>query len=71
MSMQSGLYREYLPGLAEEGTLSMETLDEAVRRVLDSKARMGATCKSTSNRWECTSWFCFAAVEIRANFSLM
>ena len=43
MSMQSGLYRDYLPGLAKEGTLSMETLDEAVRRVLDSKARMGAT----------------------------
>ena len=44
MSMQSGLYREYLPGLAKEGILSMDTLDEAVRRVLDSKARMGATC---------------------------
>ena len=45
MSMQSGLYRDYLPGLAKEGTLSMETLDEAVRRVLDSKARMGAMRK--------------------------
>ena len=44
MSMQSGLYREFLPKLAEEGTLSMSTLDEAVRRVLDSKARMGAAC---------------------------
>lgn len=44
MSMQSGLYREFLPQLAEEGTLSMSTLDEAVRRVLDSKARMGAFC---------------------------
>ena len=41
MSMQSGLYREYLPAMAEDGRLSMDTLDEAVRRVLDSKARMG------------------------------
>ena len=39
--MQSGLYREYLPELAQSGQLSMDTLDEAVRRVLDSKARMG------------------------------
>ena len=44
MSMQSGLYRKFLPTLAEEGKLSMSTLDEAVRRVLDSKARMGASC---------------------------
>jgi beta-glucosidase-like glycosyl hydrolase len=40
----SSLYladRKHIPGLLAEGRLSMETLDQAVRRVLASKARMG------------------------------
>ena len=41
MSMQSGLYREYIPTLIAEGRLSMDTLDTAVRRVLGVKAKMG------------------------------
>ena len=39
MSMQSGLYRQYIPTLVEEGRISMATLDTAVRRVLQVKAR--------------------------------
>lgn len=41
MSMQSGLYREYIPTLIAEGRLSMDALDTAVRRVLGVKAKMG------------------------------
>jgi beta-glucosidase len=41
MSMQSGLYRTYLPALVREGKVALATLDEAVRRVLNAKARMG------------------------------
>ena len=41
MSMQSGLYREYIPTLINEGRVAMDTLDTAVRRVLRVKAKMG------------------------------
>jgi beta-glucosidase len=41
MSMQSGLYAKYLPGLVADGAVPMERLDQAVRRVLAVKARLG------------------------------
>ena len=41
MSMQSGIYRKHLPTLVKEGKVAMNVLDEAARRVLNSKARMG------------------------------
>ena len=39
--MQSGIYRKHLPTLVKEGKVAMNVLDEATRRVLNSKARMG------------------------------
>ena len=41
MSMQSGLYNTYLPSLVRDGVLPLDVVDTAVRRVLESKARMG------------------------------
>ncbi|WP_454884515.1 glycoside hydrolase family 3 N-terminal domain-containing protein [Sphingomonas oryzagri] len=41
MSMQSGLYQKYLPGLVKAGEVPMARVDEAVRRVLELKARLG------------------------------
>eukprot|EP00928_Gymnodinium_smaydae_P049767 TRINITY_DN33419_c0_g1_i1.p1 TRINITY_DN33419_c0_g1~~TRINITY_DN33419_c0_g1_i1.p1 ORF type:complete len:830 (+),score=187.51 TRINITY_DN33419_c0_g1_i1:83-2491(+) len=41
MSMQSGIYRDHLPRLLGEGLVSSAVLDEAARRVLMVKARMG------------------------------
>lgn len=41
MSMQSGIYRTHLPSLVREGKVSLETLDDGVRRVLNVKSRMG------------------------------
>lgn len=41
IDMCSNAYASYLKELIEEGSLSMETLDEAVYRVLDLKNRMG------------------------------
>jgi beta-glucosidase len=41
MDMQTGNYAEELPALVQSGTLSMATLDAAVRRVLALKARLG------------------------------
>src|SRR5436853_4083045 len=41
MSMQSGLYREHLPGLVRSGEVPQATLDESVRRVLTLKAMLG------------------------------
>jgi beta-glucosidase len=41
MSMQSGLYARYLPGLVADGAVPMARLDQAVRRVLTVKARLG------------------------------
>lgn len=41
MSMQSGLYLRHLPGLVRAGEVPMARLDEAVRRVLATKARLG------------------------------
>ena len=41
MSMQSGLYLKHLPGLVADGAVPMARLDEAVRRVLALKARLG------------------------------
>jgi beta-glucosidase len=41
MSMQSGLYIKYLPGLVASGTVPMARLDQAVRRVLRVKAALG------------------------------
>jgi beta-glucosidase len=41
MSMQSGLYMQYLPGLVADGAVPMARLDEAVRRVLQVKAALG------------------------------
>ena len=65
MSMQSGLYRDYLVGLAKEGTLGMETLDEAVRRTR-LKGAYGCDKKSLG-----TSWFYCTTVETCANLPLM
>lgn len=41
MSMESGLYLGYLPGLVADGSVPMARVDEAVRRVLAFKARLG------------------------------
>lgn len=41
MSMNSGIYRAYLPGLVESGEVPVERLDQAVRRVLRTKAALG------------------------------
>ncbi|NJC33687.1 beta-glucosidase [Sphingomonas jejuensis] len=41
MSMQSGFYLEHLPGLVASGDVPMERLDQAVRRVLALKQRLG------------------------------
>jgi beta-glucosidase len=41
MSMQSGLYLEYLPDLVATGEVPMAALDEAVRRVLRVKETLG------------------------------
>ncbi len=41
MSMQSDIYARALPALVEDGRVPMAVLDEAVRRVLSVKARIG------------------------------
>ncbi len=41
MDMQSGGYSEFLKKAVEDGRVSRKTLDEAVRRVLTVKARLG------------------------------
>jgi beta-glucosidase len=41
MSMQSGLYRKYLPDLVRSGEVPTAALDESVRRVLALKAMLG------------------------------
>jgi beta-glucosidase len=41
MDMQTGIYVAELPALARKGALPMARLDEAVRRVLQLKARLG------------------------------
>jgi beta-glucosidase len=41
MSMQSGLYRQYLPDLVRSGAVPQAKLDESVRRVLTLKAMLG------------------------------
>ena len=41
MSMQSGLYFQYIPDLVKSGDLPMAVLDEAVRRVLRVKKAIG------------------------------
>jgi beta-glucosidase len=41
MDMQSNLYLPYLPALVRQGRVPQATLDEAVRRVLLFKARLG------------------------------
>ena len=41
ISMQSGLYRDHLPGLVSDGSVPMARLDQAVRRVLAVKAALG------------------------------
>ncbi|MET0352170.1 MAG: beta-glucosidase, partial [Rhizobacter sp.] len=39
--MQSGLYRDHLPALVAAGEVPMARLDDAVRRVLRFKQRLG------------------------------
>ena len=41
MSMQSGIYRDYLPQLVREGAVPQAQLDQSVRRVLAAKAMLG------------------------------
>ena len=41
MSMQSGLYRKYLPDLVRKGEVPEELLNTSVRRVLAAKAMLG------------------------------
>ena len=41
MSMQSGLYREHLPGLVRSGDIPEARVNESVRRVLALKAMLG------------------------------
>jgi len=41
MDMASGTYLENLAGLVEDGTLSVDEIDEMVRPILETKVRMG------------------------------
>jgi beta-glucosidase len=41
MSMQSGLYRQHLPGLVRSGAVPEARLNQSVRRVLAAKAMLG------------------------------
>ncbi len=41
MSMQSGLYRKFLPDLVRSGAVPQAQLDQSVRRVLAMKAKLG------------------------------
>jgi beta-glucosidase len=41
IDMASGVYLEGLPGALARGLVTMDTIDEAVRRVLDLKVRLG------------------------------
>ena len=41
MSMESGLYRKYLPDLVRSGAVPVQQLDQSVRRVLALKAMLG------------------------------
>ena len=41
MSMQSGLYRQHLPGLVKSGEVPEAKIDESVRRVLALKSMLG------------------------------
>lgn len=41
LSLQSGLYLEHLPALVKEGRVPMWRLDQAVRRMLELKERIG------------------------------
>lgn len=41
MSMQSGLYRQFLPDLVRKGEVPQSLLDRSVRRVLAAKAMLG------------------------------
>ena len=41
VSMQSGVYAEYLPSLVRDGSVPQPMLDASVRRVLAMKARLG------------------------------
>lgn len=41
MSMKSGLYLEHIPGLVESGDVPLARVDQAVRRVLMTKAALG------------------------------
>lgn len=41
LSLQSGLYLQYLPELVREGAVPMWRLDQAVRRMLELKERIG------------------------------
>src|SRR4030095_12990411 len=41
MDMASGSYSQHLAGLAKEGTLKSAEIDDAVRRILTIKVRMG------------------------------
>lgn len=41
MSMQSGFYRQHLPGLVRDGTIPEARVNESVRRVLATKAMLG------------------------------
>jgi len=41
MDMQGGLYQRYLAGLIGQGKVSMQTLDESVRRILKIKMELG------------------------------
>lgn len=41
MSMKSGLYIQHIPGLVQSGEVPMERVDQAVRRVLMTKAALG------------------------------
>ena len=41
MDMESSLYTKHLKGLVEDGKVSIETIDDAVRRVLEAKEKLG------------------------------
>ena len=49
MDMASGLYSKYLPGEVAAGRVPMAALDEAVRRVLRTKIRMGLMDRPASD----------------------
>ena len=50
LDMASGAYRTYLPDLVASGEVGLDLLDDAVRRVLRLKFRLGAVRRARARR---------------------